>query len=268
MNTRIPKQPGSQYTDQQRKAVIASYVEMGNVSKVAEIHSLPRTTVTGWVRSEWGKELIVKIRHSDEQVSVTNLTKPNGNTLGIDRLVETGSKYTDEQRRKAIALYVSKGLMSAVSRDTGIPESTLCEWKNKSGSWDTALEEVRNEIGDRILAQNLQIAEKSNERVTDSLENGDEKLVWDPVKKEHVIKRVKPTGKEASVMGGIAQDKARTQMGQPTTINSNKSVEEMINELAKIFNDKSNQHKADQLKEKQVNAIPGEYKEIEKDQEK
>ncbi|MCH7893834.1 MAG: transposase, partial [Proteobacteria bacterium] len=130
------------------------------------------------LRSDVWEAMLSKTQHEKEQAPTTNLTKLNGNTLGTGSLVEQGSYYTDEQRREAAALYASKGVMSAVSRDTGIPESTLCEWKNKSAWWDTALGEARSEIGERILAQNLQIVEKANERVTDSLENGDEKLVW------------------------------------------------------------------------------------------
>ena len=65
-NTRIPKQPGSQYTNDQRQAVIADYVKTGNIGQTAKMNDLPRTTVTGWVQSEWGIEMAVKIRHSDE----------------------------------------------------------------------------------------------------------------------------------------------------------------------------------------------------------
>ena len=267
-NTVIPKQPGSQYTNDQRKAVIADYVVTGNISKTAKMNDLPRTTVTGWIGSEWGKELIVKLRHSDEQVSDTNLTRANGNTMDMDISVEKGSKYTDQQRREAVLEYSVHGNMTKVAEVTGIPDSTLSHWKHHSDWWDTLLGNLRNEISDRILPQYLEIVEKANERQVDSLENGDEKLVWDPIKKKHVVKLVKPTGKDASFMGGLAQDKARTLLGLPNFNTSNKSTEDAIKDLAKIFKDLSDEHKAEQLKEKQVSAIPGEYKKIEKDQEK
>jgi len=258
----IPKQPGSQYTDQQRRAVIVDYVESGNISKTAEIHSLPRKTVDGWIKSEWGVELAAEIRHRKDQASATNLTTLNGNTMETDISVEKGSKYTDQQRREAVIEYGIHGNMAKVAEVTGIPETTLAYWKNKTDWWVTVFAEVCSEISDRILPQNLQIAERANERVLDSLENGDEKLIWDKAKGEHVIKRVKPTGKEASVMGGIAQDKARVQMNLPTSITDNRSTEEAIKALAKVFTDLSDKHKADQLKEKQANAIPGECTEI------
>ena len=268
MNTRIPKQPGSQYTNDQRRAVIADYVVTGNISKTAKMNDLPRTTVTGWVQSEWGKDLTVKIRHSDEQAPATILSKPNGNTIGTDISVERGSKYTNQQRREAVVEYGIHGNMTKVAEVTGIPETTLAYWKNKTDWWVTVFAEVCSEISDRILPQNLEIAERANERVLDSLANGDEKLIWDKAKGEHVIKLVKPTDKDAAVISGIVQDKARVQMNLPTTITDNRSTEEAIKALAKVFTDLSDKHKADQLKEKQVSAIPGECTEIEEDQEK
>ncbi len=264
----MAKRVQKQYTDEDIRQAAIEFALKGKFSAVERSLNIPRQTLQSWAKnSDVWEAMLSKTQHGKEQAPTTNLTKLNGNTLGTGSLVEQGSYYTDEQRREAAVLYASKGVMSAVSRDTGIPESTLCEWK-KSGWWDTALVAVRSEIGERILAQNLQIAEKANERVTDSLENGDEKLVWDHAKKEHVIKRVKPTGKDASVMGGIAQDKARVQMNLPTSITDNRSTEDAIKALAKVFKDLSDKHKADQLKEKQVSAIPGKYKKIEKDQEK
>ena len=156
---------------------------------------------------------------------------------------QPGSKYTDEDRRRAVIEYCVHGTMSKVAKITSIPDTTLAHWKNKSDWWDTLVAEVRNEISDHILAQNMEIATKAGERVLDSLENGDEKLIWDKAKSEHVIKRVKPTGKDASVMGGIAQDKARVQLNLPTSISSNQSSEEAIQALAKEFEKLSEQHK-------------------------
>ena len=151
--------------------------------------------------------------------------------------------------------------MTKVAEVTGIPDSTLSHWKQHSDWWDTLLGDLRNEISDRILPQNLQIAERANERVLDSLENGDEKLVWDKEKKKHVIKRVKPGAYQSMLVSGISQDKARVQMNLPTSITANGNVEEEIKKIAQMFCDISAKYK-----EKQANAIPGEYKKIEEDQ--
>ena len=84
--------------------------------------------------------------------------------------------------------------------------------------WVDSLVKARQEISDEILAQNLAIAIKAGDVVLDRLENGDEKLVWDKEKKEHVIKRVMPSGKDSMIISGVAQDKGRVQMGLATSI--------------------------------------------------
>ncbi len=73
--TIIPKQPGSQYTDEQRRGVIADYFVTGNVTKTADMHNIPRQTIDGWIKSEWGVELLGEIRHQKAEQFDANLTK-------------------------------------------------------------------------------------------------------------------------------------------------------------------------------------------------
>ncbi len=168
-------------------------------------------------------------------------------------LVGPGSKYTDEDRRRAVVEYCTNGVMTRVSDTTGIPDTTLAHWKNKSDWWDELVAQVRNEINEQILAQNMEIAAKAGERVLDSLENGDEKLVWDRARDKHVIKRVKPSGKDAAVIGGISQDKARVQLNLPTSITKTASgLDAMVKKFEAI---------ADSYNERQANVV----KTIEKD---
>jgi len=72
------------------------------------------------------------------------------------------------------------------------------------------------------------------------VENGDEKLVWDKEKKEHVIKRVKPGAYHSMLVSGISQDKARTQQNLPTSISSNldsRALAEQCKELSRTMRD-------------------------------
>jgi len=154
----------------------------------------------------------------------------------MSELVGPGSKYSDEERRRAVVEYCSAGNITKVASNIGIPRTTLNDW-TKSDWWDDLVVEVRHEINDRILANNLEIATKAGERVLDSLENGDEKLVWDRNKNEYVKILVKPTGKDASVMGGISQDKARVQLNLPTSITGKAlSIDDMAKEFNKLAN--------------------------------
>lgn len=177
----------------------------------------------------------------------------------MSKLVHKGSKFTDEDRRMAVVEYSITGNDQAVSDKTGICRQTINRWRLHSDWWDELVGEVRQQISEGILAKNLQIATKASELVLDSLENGDEKLVWDKDKGKHVIKRVKPSAKDAAVISGITQDKARVQMSLPTSITDNGNSMEHIRKLAEHFAELSRAS----YEEKKINSIPGESKEVE-----
>ena len=73
--TVIPKQPGSHYTNEQRRAVIADYFVTGNITKTADMNNMPRRTVGTWIKSEWGVELLAEVRHEKGEEYDANLTK-------------------------------------------------------------------------------------------------------------------------------------------------------------------------------------------------
>ncbi len=73
--TLIPQQPGSQYTDEERRSVIADYVVTGNIARTAVMHNMPEQTIRDWTKSEWGVELCVEIRDQKGEELDANLTK-------------------------------------------------------------------------------------------------------------------------------------------------------------------------------------------------
>ena len=75
MGTVIPKQPGSQYTNEQRHAVIADYVVTGNITKTAAMHNMPKQTVSNWANSDWGVELLGQIRTEKAEELDAKFTK-------------------------------------------------------------------------------------------------------------------------------------------------------------------------------------------------
>ncbi len=74
-NTIIPKQPGSHYTNEQRRSVIADYFVTGNITKTADMNNMPRRTVGTRIKSEWGVELLAEVRHEKGEEYDANLTK-------------------------------------------------------------------------------------------------------------------------------------------------------------------------------------------------
>lgn len=92
-------------------------------------------------------------------------------------LVETGgSKYTDKQRRDAVAQYCALGNISAVSKVLKIPRRTLSGWTQQSW-WDEQVGEVQQQITEEIKSRAMRIASKAGEETLDRLKNGDVTMV-------------------------------------------------------------------------------------------
>jgi len=94
----------------------------------------------------------------------------------MGNLVEAGSKYSDADRRSAVAQCMLLGNVSATARATGIPRRTIGTW-TQSDWWVPLEAELRQQIDDEILAQTLQIIIKAQAAILDRLESGDAHLV-------------------------------------------------------------------------------------------
>ncbi len=131
-------------------------------------------------------------------------------------LAGPGSKYTDTDRRRAVAEYCATGNVSATSRAISIPRPTIHGWL-KTDWWEQEVSEVKQQITEQICAQSMQIATKSGEAILDRIENGDSTMVRNPdyTKDEEVseqnplyIEIKTPVKAQAlAVVGGIAVDK-------------------------------------------------------------
>ena len=146
----------------------------------------------------------------------------------MSELVGPGSKYTDEDRRRAAVEYLIAGNMAKVSRSTGIAESTLCEWK-KSEWWVHVSEEVRSEKGDEVDARLTQVIDSAFEQAQDRVEQGDFR-----VNKHGELIRVPMSGRDLVIAGATAMDKQRLLRNQPTSISS-KTQEDNLARLARVF---------------------------------
>jgi len=178
----------------------------------------------------------------------------------MGKLVHSRSKYTDDERRRAVVEYCVSGLMTKVSDVTGIPDTTLYEWKNHSDWWDDLTVTVRDEIKDVILAQNLTNATSASEALADRIKNGDQKLL--KVKKaikhddgsveisEDYELRAEPMkGRDLAVVTGITQDKAMRGMGLPTHIHQSSDTQR------KSFIDEFREIHRSFFEEKQVKVV-------------
>ncbi len=170
----------------------------------------------------------------------------------MSELVGPGSKYTDEDRRKAALEYSLTGSLTKVAARTGIPRKTLSDWKNKSDWWVEISAEVRHQKEAKILADNDEIIDKAHREIVDRLDNGDVQLVR--TKNGVELHKVPVKAKDAAVIRGISDDKRRVSLNQPTAITGNTTdMVALANEFRKL---------SQQWNEKRVNSIPGESEEI------
>jgi len=156
----------------------------------------------------------------------------------MGQLVKTGSKYSNEDRRRAVVEFYVHGLMSKVSESTGIPETTLATWKNKSPWWDEMVAEVRSEKDEEFDAHLTKLIDTSFEEAEDRIKNGDFRLVKTKkaikhddgsleVSEDYELKRIPMGGKELIVGGAVVYDKQRLHRNQPTTIRAETATAEI-----------------------------------------
>jgi len=117
-------------------------------------------------------------------------------------LVPTGSKYTDEDRRQAVVLYLTLGTNTAVATEIGCDDSTISRWR-ETDWWEQEAQKVAEEIEDEFRANLRQVALKGTELALECIESKELK------------------GKEAMVTAGIAYDKLRLSENRPTSISAN-----------------------------------------------
>jgi hypothetical protein len=155
----------------------------------------------------------------------------------MQNLTHPGSQYTDEDRRRAAIEYAILGSLVAVEKSTGIPDSTLCEWK-KQEWWEDLIGQARTEIEDKFRGKCHQIVEESTTAILDRIEHGNEVNTKDGIQRMRV-----PAGELAKV-GGIFYDKLRLSLNLPTSISEGSGYKKAMDNLANEFRRLSATYKA------------------------
>ena len=129
-------------------------------------------------------------------------------------LVPTGSKYTDEDRRQAVVLYLTLGTNIAVAKEIGCDDSTISRWR-ESEWWEQEAQKVAEEIEDEYRAKLRKVALKGADQAITSLDAGEVKA------------------KDAMVISGIAYDKLRLSENRPTSITAaSGGIQSKLEEIA------------------------------------
>jgi hypothetical protein len=165
----------------------------------------------------------------------------------MSEMVGQGSKYTAEDRLRAAVEFCVSGNMKVVASRTGIPRTTLGDWK-RSEWWDEVIGKVRHEKAEELDANLTKLIDSSFEQAQDRVENGDYR-----VNKEGELFRVPMGGRDLVIAGATVYDKQRLHRNQPTSI---KSESRSIEQLQAYFNQMATEHR-------RANSIEGECEEVE-----
>ena len=140
-------------------------------------------------------------------------------------LSSQGSKYTDEDRQRALVEYSIVGHVPTIAKTLNIPERTLKDWKQKDW-WVDELAKVRLENKDLIDAKLTGLVVSGFEAMQDRMTLGDHHLT-----KDGDIVRVPVKLRDAATASGIAFDKLRLIRNEPTSIKA-ESTDSRLNQLA------------------------------------
>jgi len=111
-----------------------------------------------------------------------------------------GSRYSDQQRREAVTLYVLHGNWRRVSELTRIPERTLNDWSIQPW-FAIMLAELRAEKGAEFDGALTRVLDEATKQLLDRLQHGDPYVVSGQVKRKPVA------AKDLAIIAGVAFDK-------------------------------------------------------------
>ena len=179
---------------------------------------------------------------------------PRKKVLGKKKGVSKKKTYSMQDKKKACIMYWTRGTVKGAAKELGMSRETLRGWMKQEWWTDMTLE-VRDAVEDQLEVDLCDFLTLSADRVKDSLTKGDEKLVWNPSTKEHVKKRVMPTGIQAATIFGISYDKRRIGQNMPTSITEQGGGKQM-QVLMEKFQELARENAV--IKVKKVNSIEGE----------
>lgn len=111
-----------------------------------------------------------------------------------------GSRYSDEHRRRAVALYLLHGNWRRVSELTRIPERALKDWSIQPW-FGTMLAELRAEKARELDGTYTRILDEATAQILDRLKYGDPYIVGGEVKRKPVSAR------DLALVAAITYDK-------------------------------------------------------------
>ena len=156
------------------------------------------------------------------------LERAKGKTVGKTRT--KGGWYPPEKRIEVATLFVA-GVTNAsqIEELTKIPAATVRDWKRQEW-WGDLIDRVRYEKDEELDPKFSKIIEKTLDRITESLELGDEVITRDG----EVIRK-KVSGKDAAQIMKLTVQERQLLRGKPTSRVEKLSQKDTLLELATEF---------------------------------
>lgn len=162
--------------------------------------------------------------------------------------LHTGHTSIHQKISAAVAYKMEGGNAKKASEIAGVHQNSLYNWKKEK--WWGELQDYISREFDEVFRDRLgYIANQALDQLEDRIVNGDTIMNYKTGKMEN-----KPMdGKALATTVGIIFDKKQIASNKPTSISSTSSESERLQKLEKYF---------EELAEKKVNAIEGEYREV------
>lgn len=139
-------------------------------------------------------------------------------------VTKAGKKYfwSDADKHRGAAAYVTLGSFEKASNVTGISESTLRMWARQDW-WGEECLRVDKTDTDNLKSTYTRIAKRATEELEDRLNNGDEIVTKDG----EVVKK-KIGGRDLAIIAAVASDKRKQAMEQPHSVPLQSSQEKLM----------------------------------------
>lgn len=151
---------------------------------------------------------------------------------------KTVRTYSDHDKLRAVAAYVSTGTVNKASQIVEIPRRTMADWSQQEW-WHEAVQRVRTEKEGELDAKITAIIDKAFDTVAERLENGE--TVVNPKTGERYARPI--SGRDAGWLGAVLFDKQRILRNLPTSISENRSSDQ-LEKMARQFEKISKQSEA------------------------
>lgn len=169
--------------------------------------------------------MVVAISNFKYVLSNSQVERMNGRELQRPK-----RSYTIADVQRAAANYALHGIFSRTEAETGIPDSTLYEWDQRSEEWAATIGRIRSERQRQLDAEFTDLIHKSLANTRDRLENGDAKL-----SKSGEIRYVPVSAKDSAVIAAVCYDKRALMRGDPTSRTERVQVDERLAALRASF---------------------------------